>query len=110
MTTKRPSHEQIIISMESNDSKNLIKLSGNHVANLNYALKDIKSDTIMDFIYINHCGLIISVNKVATSSNLFVVKNYIKNTTSVDSNNIQSKLYLKMISITLVRELIYPSI
>jgi len=77
---------------------------------LSLTLKGIKSDTIMDFIYINHCGLIISANKVATSSNLFVVKNYIKNTTSVDLNNIQSKLYLNMISIILVRELIYLSI
>ena len=55
----------------------------------------------MDFIYINHCGLIILANKVATSSNLFVVKNYIKNTISIDLNNIQSKLYLKMIPINL---------
>ena len=55
----------------------------------------------MDFIYINHCGLIILANKVATSSNLFVVKNYIKNTIFIDLNNIQSKLYLKMIPINL---------
>ena len=58
----------------------------------------------MDFIHINHCSLIFSANKVATPFNLFVVKNYIKNTISVDLNNIQSKLYLKILYIPYLSE------
>jgi len=57
-------------------------------------------------ICINYCGLIILANKVAIFSNLCVVKNYIKNTSSVDLNDIQSthppqsKSYLKILDIS----------
>jgi len=79
--------------------------SSKHVANLNCSLNSIKFDTIVDFIYIDYWGLIVITNKVTSSSNLSVVKSYIKNTNSVDSNNIQStyllqsKLYLKILDI-----------
>ena len=38
-------------------SKNIRKFmasSGNHIDNLNYALKDIKSNTIINFIHSDH--------------------------------------------------------
>jgi len=76
--------------MGSGNSKTFIKFLSDHVINLNYTLKGIKSNSIIDFIYINHCGLIITANKVAITSKLCVVKNYIKNTTSVNLNDIQS--------------------
>jgi len=50
ITTKNSSCKQIIISMESNNSKKFMKFSDDHITNLNCALKDIKSDTIIDFI------------------------------------------------------------
>jgi len=106
MITKDPSHKQIIVPMESNNSKKFMKSLGDHIANFNHALKGIKSDTIVNFICINHCGLLVTANKVTTSSELCVVNNYIKNTTSVDLNDIQfaylpqSKSYLKTLGIS----------
>jgi len=73
MITKGPSHKQIIVPMESNNSKKFMKSSGNHIANFNHALKGIKSNTIVDFICINHCSLLVTANKVTTSSKLCVV-------------------------------------
>jgi len=90
MTTKDSSYKQIIIPMGSNNSKKFMKSLDDHVTNLNHALKSIKSDTIVDFICIDHCGLIVTANKIAIPSELCVVENYIKNITSVDSNDIQS--------------------
>jgi len=92
--------------MGSSNSKTFFKSLSDHITNLNHTFRGIKSNSIIDFIYINHCGLIVIVNKVAIPSELCVVKNYIKNTTSVDLNNVQftyllqSKLYLKILDIS----------
>ena len=83
---------------------------GNHVANLNYALKDIKSDTTVDFICINYRDLIIISNKVASLSDISIINKYIKNCNNIDINDIQdaclpqSKLYLKILSISYLIE------
>ena len=87
ITTKNSSCKQII-SMKNNNSKKFIKSSDNYITNLNCALKNIKSDTIIDFIYIDHCSLIVIANKVVIPSKLYMVENYIKNTTFVDLNGI----------------------
>ena len=87
ITTKNSSCKQII-SMKNNNSNKFIKSSDNYITNLNCALKNIKSDTIIDFIYIDHCSLIVIANKVVIPSKLYMVENYIKNTTFVDLNGI----------------------
>ena len=59
-----------------------------------------------DFVYIDHCKLIITTNKVASPSDLNTIENYIKNINNIISEDIislylsQSKSYLKIISIT----------
>jgi len=70
MTTKRPSRKQIIFLMSSNNSEKFIVLSNKHVANINRALKDIKSDVITDFIRADSRELMITINKVASTSYL----------------------------------------
>ena len=65
-----------------------MKSSSKHIANINHTLKGVKSNTFLDFIYIDHCGLIVLANKVITSSNLYVVEIYTRNTSFVDSNDI----------------------
>ena len=80
-------------------------LSNKHVANINRALKDIKSDVMTDFIRADSRGLMITINKVASTSYLNTIENYIKNIDVVDSNNVmsprlpQSKSYLKILGI-----------
>ena len=64
--------------------------SGEHIANINYALKSIKSDVSINFICFDYHSLIVTSNKVVSFSNLGVVENYIKNISFIDSNNIQT--------------------
>jgi len=91
--------------MSSNNSEKFMVLSNKHVANINRALKDIKSDVMTDFIRADSRGLMITINKVASTSYLNTIENYIKNIDVVDSNNVmsprlpQSKLYLKILGI-----------
>ena len=79
--------------------------SDGHVVNLNCALKGIKSDTIIDFIQVDHRNLIITANKVAFSFDLSIVGNYIKGINIIDLNNVQTtclpqlKSYLKILDI-----------
>lgn len=89
MTTKGPSHKQIIIPMsENNISKFMVSLS-NHITNLNHT-KCIKSDTFIDFICKDYWGLIVIANKVASPSDMSTIENYIKNVQNIDANEVQS--------------------
>ena len=111
ITTKNSSCKQII-SMKNNNSKKFMKSSDNYITNLNCALKNIKSDTIIDFIYIDHCSLIVIANKVVIPSKLYMVENYIKNTTFVDLNGIQFACLLqfkKQIHISFIVIISFPS-
>lgn len=50
MITKGPSRRQIILSMGTANVSKFMALSGNHIANINEALKNIKSDIFADFV------------------------------------------------------------
>ena len=78
ITTKEPSYKQIIVSIGNNNILTFMKSSGKHVANINHALKDVKSDNFVDFIHLDYWGLIVNSNKIASPSDLLVVKAYIK--------------------------------
>jgi len=84
MATKGPSHKQIIVFISNENITKFMTSSGEHIAYINHTLKGIKSDVSIDFICFDHCGLIITSNKVIFPSNLSVVKNYIKNINSID--------------------------
>ena len=92
--------------MSSVNTSKFMALLGNHITNLNCALKGIKSNTFIDFIYCDHHSLIIMSNKVASPSKFSIVENYIKNTHSMNSDNVQTtqfsqfKLYLKVLDIS----------
>ena len=79
--------------------------SSAHILNMNRALKSIKSDVVVDFI----CSVVVT-NKVVFSSDLQTIKQYIKGTNHINSNNIESlrlpqlKLYLKIISFSYLQE------
>ena len=50
MTTKGPLKKQVIILMNNENIKNFINESSSHILNLNRALKNIKSDVMVNFI------------------------------------------------------------
>lgn len=109
MTTKGPSQKQIIIPMSGNNSQKIMTTSEEHIANQNCGLKDIKSDIVIDFIWTNHRGLIIT-KKVASSLDLSVVSNYFKGVKIVNVNDVQLaqllqfKSYLKTLDTSYINE------
>jgi len=76
-----------------------------YVSNINRLFKRIKSEIFVNFICSDNKGLLITTKKVATISNLNIIKKYIKDLNNIDSNYIiglrlpQSKFYLKILDI-----------
>jgi len=105
MTTKRPSHKQVIVPMSIDNTNKFVKESCIHITNINRTLKNIKSDVIADFICVENKSMIISTNKVASLLDLQSIKKYIKNTHYIEVEQMeflrlsQSKSYLKIIGI-----------
>ena len=82
-----------------------MKNSSMHVANINRNLRNIKSEVAVDFIRVEPVGITIVTNKVSQASDLTTIENYIKNSKSIDSSQVdmpclsQSKSFLKIIDI-----------
>jgi len=51
--------------MSLDNANNFVKESSIHIANINRALKNIKSDVMADFIWVENNSIVISTNKVA---------------------------------------------
>ena len=79
--------------------------SSMHVANINRNLRNIKSEVAVNFIQTELVGITIITNKVSQASDLTTIENYVKNSKSIDSSQVdtpclpQSKSYLKIIGI-----------
>jgi len=105
MTIKDPSHKHIIILIDKENIDKFMISASNYVANINKALKSIKSDVIVDYIQRELIDVTIVTNKIASPSNIQVIENFIKNVENINSKNIelsrlpQSKSYLKIIGI-----------
>jgi len=110
MTTKDPSHKQVIIPMGNNITKEFIKESNSHITNINCALKAIKSSMIADFICVDNKGIVITTNNVVSGLDLQEIKKYVKNSLFSDANKVssvrlpQSKSYLKIVGIPFISE------
>ena len=110
MTIKRLSKQQIINPMGTNNIFKFISLLENHIANINRALKNIKSDILADFVCNNYRCLIITTNKIVYQLDLSTIKNYIKNIDIIKTKDItalyllQSKFYLKIIGISYIKK------
>jgi len=105
MITKGLLRKQVIILISNDNKTKFMETFSAHITNINRVLKNIKSEVIVDFVYIDQTGIVIVTNKVTSSLNLQTIKKYVKNTNFIDSDNIntpylpQSKLYLKIIGI-----------
>ena len=110
MTTKRPSHKQVIVSMSIDNTNKFVKESCIYITNINRTLKNIKSDVMADFIHIENKGVVISINKIVSLLDLQSIKKYIKNTHYIEVEQMeslrlsQSKSYLKIIGIPYLSE------
>ena len=77
MTTKGLSRKQIIILMDNDNKTKFMALSNDYIANLNKILKNIKSNVIVDYAYIDQNSIIIVTNKITFLSDLQIIKNYV---------------------------------
>ena len=106
MTTKGPSHKQIIIPISNDNIVKFMKNSATHVINFNRNLRNMKYEVSVDFIRSDPVGITVVTDKVSQSSDLITIKKYIKNLESIDSTQVdtprlpQSKSYLKIIRIS----------
>ena len=96
--------------MSNSNANKFMTASSEYIINLDQTLRSIKSDLIIDFIHIDHWGLIVTFNRVASSLDISIISKYIKNCNNIDINDIQdiqlsqSKLYLKIFSILYIIE------
>ena len=103
--TKDPSRKQIIVPMSSGNSNKFMVLYNKYVSNINKILKDIKSDVLANFIWANNRSLMITTNKVISTSDLSIIEKYINNINVTDLNDVmsprlsKSKSYLKILGI-----------
>ena len=105
MTTKGPLRKHVIIPMSDNNISSFMKNSSAHVANINRALRNTKTNVLVDYIRSDNTGISVVVNKIAQQSDLSIIDNYVKNSNNVNSLQVEdarllmSKLYLKITSI-----------
>jgi len=84
--------------------------SNAHVLSINRALKNIKSNVLVDFICTDAARIIVVTNKVATSLDLQTIEQYVKGVNCINSNKVDSsrllqlKLYLKIIGLLYLQE------
>ena len=70
------------------NSNKFIALSSIYVANINWTLKGIKLDTMVDFVWANQRELTNTTNKVVSMLDLNTIKKYIKNVDVVNSKDV----------------------
>ena len=105
MTTKGPSHKQIIVSMSNKTARKYAKDTSTHIISINCILKTIKLNIMADFIYVKDKGIVISTNNVTSLSDLQKIEKCIKSPLLNDTDQIsppglpQLKFYLKIIRI-----------
>ena len=75
--------------MNNVNKKNFMEESSTYITNMNRALKNIKTEVIVDFIQLDPSSIVIVTNKVVSSLDLQTIKNYIKNTDCINANEVK---------------------
>ena len=105
MTMKGPSRKHVIIPMSNDNNMEFMKNSSIYIANINRALRNIKSKVLVDFIQSDPLDITAVTNKVSLQSDLQIIEQYIKNSDNINTLQVevpcfsQSKSYLKIIDI-----------
>jgi len=105
MTTKGPSRKQVIILMSKENVELFIKNSSFHISSMNKQLRNAKTKILINYIQAEPLGITVVTNKVAQSSDLMLIDQYIKNSNDINALQVEeprlpkSKSYLKIIDI-----------
>ena len=76
--------------MNGDNILKFMKKSSLHVSNINRALRNIKSNVLVNFIHSDCLGITIVTYKVALLSNLQVIENYVKSVDCIDATGVIS--------------------
>ena len=71
---KSSSRKHVIISIGNNNNARFMKNSSAHVTNINRALRNMKSEILVDFICSDLLGITVITNKVFLQLNLQIIK------------------------------------
>ena len=89
ITTRGPSRKEVIILMDKLNTELIVKLAHIHITNLNKCLKNSKADIIVDFIYMSNNGIIITINRPVSSSELSRIEDFLKKIDNINSDSIK---------------------
>jgi len=84
-TTKEPSRKQVIILMSKENVESFIKNSSFHISSMNKQLRNAKTEILVDYIRAEPLGITMVTNKVAQSSDLMLIDQYIKNSNDINA-------------------------
>ena len=82
-----------------------MKNSSLHVANINKNMRNAKSDILIDYLHLENLGITVITNKVAQQSDMSIINNYVRNSSNINSLQVdeprlpKSKSYLKITGI-----------
>ena len=105
MMIKRLSRKQIVIPIGINNVEQIIAKANSHISNINRLLKEIKSEISVNSIQSNNKGILVTINKIAATSDLNIMEKYLKDLNDINLTNIinprlsQFKSYLKILNI-----------
>jgi len=105
MTTKSSSQKQVIILISQNNTNTIANKADKYIFNINRLLKSIKSNTIANFLQLDNKSIIVTLNQIASLSDMNIIDRYIRGTNDINSSDIapthfpQSKSYLKILGI-----------
>ena len=85
MTTKGPSKKQVIVPMSKVNINNILTLANKHVTNINRALKNVKSNILVNFIHLDKLG---TSNLVVLQLDFLVMERYVKSIDNVSSDDV----------------------
>ena len=88
MITKGPSKKQVIVPMSKVNINNILTLANKHVTNINRALKNVKSNILVNFIHLDKLGIIIASNLVVLQLDFLVMERYVKSIDNVSSDDV----------------------
>ena len=70
--------------MSSDNNAKFMKNSSAHIANINKALRNMKSEILVDFICSNPLEITVVTNKISLQSDLQIIEHYVKNSEDID--------------------------
>ena len=96
MTTKDPLRKQVIVLISKDNVDNIMVSANKYVTNINRALKNIKSNIMINFICPENIRITIISTSVALQSDLQVIERYVKNIENIRSDNVMATTRYKV--------------